>query len=409
MADISVLDVLLHGKPIGTLTQLGGDQNLFAFNEDYINDTQRATLSLSFKDELGDLITDIKPTRTRVAPYFANLLPEGPLRTYLAELASVNEKREFFLLWVLGRDLPGAIIIKPTKGGPWPPADNHEDNDRHDDNYHDALRFSLAGVQLKFSAVMEASGGLTIPAEGVGGSWIIKLPSTTYIGVPENEFSMMTLARHIGIDVPEVQLHALDDIAGLPEGTGRLEGQALTVRRFDRTDGGPVHTEDFAQIFGIYPENKYKRANYRNIAKVIWIETGEEGLIEYVRRLMFNALIGNADMHLKNWSLIYSDKHNPALSPGYDFVATIAFLPDENMALNFGRSKLWADLSMDELRYFAGKAKLPETIVLNTAIETVALFFENWNTEKKHLPLPADTIRIIEKHAAAIPLVRQTR
>ncbi len=407
MPDVSVLEVLLHGRPIGTLTQLGGDQNLFAFNEDYINDADRTTLSLSFKNKFGDLNTDIKPTRTRVAPYFANLLPEGPLRSYLAERAGVNDKREFFLLWVLGQDLPGAVVIKPADDGLWPPTT--EDDDHQGESPHDALRFSLAGVQLKFSAVMEASGGLTIPAEGIGGSWIIKLPSTKYNGVPENEFAMMTLARHIGIDVPEVQLHTLNDIVGLPKGIQGLEGQALAVRRFDRTDGGPIHTEDFAQIFAIYPEEKYKQANYRNIAKVIWIETGEEGLTEYVRRLIFNALIGNADMHLKNWSFIYPDQRHSALSPGYDFVSTIAFLPDENMALNFGRSKRWADLSMDELRYFAGKAKLPETIILNTAIETVTLFFEKWNDEKNHLPLPTVTIDIIEKHANAIPLVHQTQ
>ena len=79
------------------------------------------------------------------------------------------------------------------------------------------------------------------------------------------------------------------------------------------------------------------------------------------------------------------------------------------MALNLGRSKKWADLSLDELRYFAGKAELPETLVLDTAVETVALFHEKWNKEKKHLPLTTDTLRIIEKHANAIPLVKHTR
>ena len=69
-----------------------------------------------------------------------------------------------------------------------------------------ALRFSLAGVQLKFSAIKSAAGGLTIPAEGVGGSWIVKLPSMTHDGVPENEYSMMSLAAQIGMDVPELQL-----------------------------------------------------------------------------------------------------------------------------------------------------------------------------------------------------------
>jgi serine/threonine-protein kinase HipA len=71
-----------------------------------------------------------------------------------------------------------------------------------------ALRFSLAGVQLKFSAFANAgmAGGLTIPAEGVGGSWIVKLPSQQFTGVPENEFSMMTLAGMIGMEVPVIQL-----------------------------------------------------------------------------------------------------------------------------------------------------------------------------------------------------------
>jgi hypothetical protein len=66
----------------------------------------------------------------------------------------------------------------------------------------DVLRFSLAGVQLKFSAVMEASGGLTIPAHGVGGSWIVKMPSTQFATVPEVEFVMLELARAAGLDVP---------------------------------------------------------------------------------------------------------------------------------------------------------------------------------------------------------------
>ena len=54
-------------------------------------------------------------------PFFSNLLPEGHLRDYLAERAGVNPKREFFLLWVLGRDLPGALTIEAADGEAWPP------------------------------------------------------------------------------------------------------------------------------------------------------------------------------------------------------------------------------------------------------------------------------------------------
>ena len=59
---------------------------------------------------------------------------------------------------------------------------------------------------MKFSAIMNATGGLTIPAKGVGGSWIVKLPSTKFDAVPENEFAMMNLAQMIGINVPEIML-----------------------------------------------------------------------------------------------------------------------------------------------------------------------------------------------------------
>ena len=72
---------------------------------------------------------------------------------------------------------------------------------------------------------------------------------------------MMTLAKSVGIDVPDIQLVELDQIAGLPDGIGKLEGAAYAVRRFDRTaDGERIHMEDFAQVFGVYPDDKYKHA-----------------------------------------------------------------------------------------------------------------------------------------------------
>lgn len=106
MAEARVLDVLLHGAPIGTLTHVPGDRTLLAFAEDYVADEHRPVLGLSFKDRFGELITAFRPTRTRLLPFFSNLLPEGHMRGYLAGRADVNEKREFFLLWALGSDLP---------------------------------------------------------------------------------------------------------------------------------------------------------------------------------------------------------------------------------------------------------------------------------------------------------------
>jgi len=59
-------------------------------------------------------VTSTRPVSGRVPPFFSNLLPEGPLREYLAKLADVESEREFFLLAVLGADLPGAVVVEPT-------------------------------------------------------------------------------------------------------------------------------------------------------------------------------------------------------------------------------------------------------------------------------------------------------
>jgi len=408
MADFSVLDVLLHGKEIGTLTLLAGDRSLFAFNQAYIDDASRPTLSLSFKDSLGGLITDIRPTQTRVTPFFANLLPEGPLRDYLAKRAKVNSRREFFLLWVLGQDLPGALEIRPADGDKLPPDIDKDDGARRDRDAEGPLRFSLAGVQLKFSAVMDATGGLTIPVRGVGGDWIVKLPSSKFDGVPENEYAMMSLAREIGIDIPEIKLVPITDIAGLPEGMSQLGKTAFAIKRFDRTNEEAVHMEDFAQVFRVYPDDKYENASYKNIAEVLWAETGEAGIAEFIRRLVFNTLIGNADMHLKNWSLIYPDRRNAALAPGYDFVSTIVYLTDERMALNYARTKKFAEFSKDELSYLAAKAKLPGKLVLDTAMETVERFHEVWRARRSHMGLPQKAIALIDEHINRVPIGRKS-
>jgi len=363
-------------------------------------------LSLSFKDSLGNLITDLPPTRRRVAPFFANLLPEGPLRTYLAEHAGVHEEREFFLLWALGRDLPGALTITPADGAAWPPEASDGRTARRSDRAN-ALRFSLAGVHLKFSALKHEgrNAGLTIPAHGVGGSWIVKLPSQRFEGVPENEFAMMTLARHVGIDVPEFQLIDIDAIDGLPDGIGVLKGQAFAIKRFDRAEDGPVHIEDFAQVFGAWPDDKYK-GSLRNIAYVLGVESDPRSADELVRRIVFNVLIGNADMHLKNWSLIYPDKRTPLLSPAYDLVSTIAYLPDDNFALRFARRKRFDEFTTDELKRLVGKAGLPEHPALIVAKDTVDRFLTTWEQEKKnHLPLSAETVKAIDDHRDGLPLI----
>lgn len=409
MPDVSILNVLLHGRKIGTLTYLGGEKTVFAFTEDYINDPNRQTLSLNFKDQQGDLITDHRPYKIKLLPFFSNLLPEGHLRKYLAEKADIHPDREFFLMWVLGRDLPGALTIEPADGEAWPPVDDADLDPADDAKTHDdVLQFSLAGVQLKFSAISDRAGGLTIPASGIGGDWIVKLPSKEYRGVPENEFSMMTLARMVGISVPAIDLVDVGTIGNLPTGIDKLGDKAFIIERFDRTqDKQAIHIEDFAQVFGVFAEDKYKKASSANIARVIATESDATDTAEFIRRLTFNTLIANGDMHLKNWSLIYPDGRNARLAPAYDFVSTIPYIPGDKAALNYSRTKDFAGFTMDELEHLSAKAALPTTLVWATARETVALFLAKWAAEKDHLPMHKDVVAVIDAHLKTLPIVKE--
>jgi serine/threonine-protein kinase HipA len=398
---LNALSVRLHGQQIGIITRLAGDRQLFAFEQDYIDDPQRPTVSLSFKGSTGGLVTTVRPVSRRVPPFFSNLLPEGHLREYLAKLAGVNPEREFFLLAALGADLPGSLVVTPLEDeAHQDDGDHHDgDDDRDDDRQREpALRFSLAGVQLKFSALMEASGGLTIPVGGMGGSWIVKLPSARYPAVPENEFTMLELARRAGIAVPENRLVDIVTIKGLPEEARTVGGQALAVQRFDRTPGGDtVHMEDFAQVFGQYPNHKYDFRSYANIASVLWAETGESDTFEFVRRLVFSVLIGNADMHLKNWSLLYPDRRTPVLSPGYDFVATLPYLPNATLGLSFGGSRSLSEISADQMRRFADTARIPASPLWRIAVETAERAVAAWTTLEQKDLIPRDIRASIQK------------
>lgn len=400
------LKVFLNETFVGALSLLPGDTSVFAFDEAYIENPERPILSLSFKSATGRLLTDVHPRRTRLDPFFSNLLPEGHMREYLALRAGVKKEREFLLLSALKDDLPGAIRLETNITEEQSADQLDVEESVRDDG---PLRFSLAGIQLKFSAIREAKHGLTIPVSGAGGDWIVKLPSATFDALNESEFSMMTLAGIAGITVPPVMLVETQEIAGLPSDLTSAIGPSLAIERYDRRANGlRIHAEDFAQVFGLYPADKYGKASYENIAFVLWTETGEEGLQEFVRRLVFTVLIGNADMHVKNVSLIYPDGQHPKLSPAYDLVPTILFMPsDRKLGLSMGKTKNMQSINSDVLRKFAAGARVPEGLVLMTAKQTVSSILEAWSGHKANLPLSPRQIRAIEEHMESVPLTHE--
>jgi serine/threonine-protein kinase HipA len=400
----SVLEVRLGGALVGTITNLPNDRNLFTFDPAYLADVGRCVLSLSYFDAYHALRTNVRPVTGRLPAFFSNLLPEGKLRQYIAERGDVNEKREFFLLWLLGNDLPGAVTVQDAEGRLLPPAQGSPTETRFRAD-KEMLRFSLAGVQLKLSAIGSPNRQLSIPASGMGGRWIVKLPSPAYPGLPENEYSMMQFARAVGIEVPETGLLPFEKIENVPAVWRDMDGKACFIRRFDRAaKGGRIHIEDFNQVYGQFPEEKYRNYSYTNMAGDIWRLMGEPQLVEFVRRLIFSAAIGNNDMHLKNWSAIYRDGKTPQLAPAYDIVSTIHYIADNTLALSIAKEKSTSQLDLDLLRRFAGKAQVPAELVLQTAQQTAEKVMTLWPTIQKDLPLDREARRKITEHMRSVPL-----
>ena len=396
MSSLINLTVYLNDYHVGNLTRLADDRIYFHFTKEYLADLNRPTLSQSFYTARGELRPDLPPTQTTAPSFFANLLPEGFLREYLAKSAKLNPMRDFYLLQLLGHDLPGAVIIKSDKENLLTSTQQEEEIIARDEHDKKILKFSLAGVQLKFSALMHQDGHLTIPAHGMGGEWIVKLPSQRFQYNPENEFSILTLAREIGIEVPEIKLVDASTISNLPD-VAKTTDKIFIIKRFDRTQHTRVHMEDFAQVYNVYPHQKYERVSYNNITNMLASTIGENAAYEFIKRLIFNILIGNDDMHLKNISLIYPDTRTPQLSPAYDYVATHVFLDDNKMALSMAGEKNISKINLALLKRFAEKTNLPSKLVVKIAQETTEKTVAAWHKIKTDLPLPKDMSAKIEK------------
>jgi serine/threonine-protein kinase HipA len=393
-----LLAVFLGADRIGEIA-VGRDENVeFRFLDSYIGRDPRPVLGQIFEDDLHK----VHRTRIKLPAFFSNLLPEGALRSLIAGHLGIRADREPRLLAHLGDDLPGAVRVRMEEEG-----DDDENAADHEDETHpDALKFSLAGVQLKLSA-LRGDRGLTIPTHGRGGEWIVKLPDPRFPGVPENEWSMMTLAKLVGIDVPRVDLIPVAEIQGLPAGLNvALHAKALAVRRFDRPgDGQRVHMEDFAQVLNVRPSPREKYGtNFETIARIL-AHVSPRSAEQFVRRLVFNIAIGNGDAHLKNWSLLYPDGVRPELSPAYDLVSTVQYLPDDDLGLNLARSKRFADVRMESFERLRDKSGLPVDDVRSVVLSMVRAVREAWTTTRNDLPITAEEKSRLEQHFARVPLL----
>lgn len=396
----NTLIIKINDLVVGYLTHYPDGKNIFTFDEHYVNldPLIRPMLSMSINDLSEPLVA-----RHRLPEFFSNLLPEGDLRTLIAAQHTISSNNEFYLLSVLGNDLPGAIISE--KSDPFFPASQKQTIKTKKTNHSDIIYFSLAGVQLKFSMFKEKSW-FTLAKNSIPGDYIIKTPSSLYAHLPENEYSMMQLAKAVKINVPETQLVLLQQLQNLPDLNLPHEKYAYAIKRFDRNHQKRIHIEDFAQVFNIKPQKKYDATNYDTMAKFIYtmMPNGSHETVEFLRRLFFSILIGNTDAHLKNWSLIYKNGITPALSPAYDFVSTLPYLKSRELALNFAKEKNFYAIDENVLRYFAKRTGIPEILVLTTAKETVARFKKAWLKERLSLPIPKTLKQSLQEHWKLLPL-----
>lgn len=203
------------------------------------------------------------------------------------------------------------------------------------------------------------------------------------------------------MDVPARELVDRSEFAGIPEEFNTMStGKVLLVRRFDReASGARVHMEDFAQVFGRYPSEKYAGAAYHNIAAALNSGVSFDAAIEFVRRLALTALTGNGDMHLKNWSLLYpGDGRTPTLSPVYDVLSTIPYIPKDGMALSLAGEKSFKALTQERWRSFANRSRLPEGAVMTAVAETAADVRAKWSVLPERDVVPAQVLERIDAH-----------
>lgn len=342
MAQTDTLEVRLNGRGrrptrVGLLTRDEAGNVLFAVDQAYIElGPRRPLLSVAWHVP-GDEAETIRRLRTSqdkqarmgaLPAWFSNLLPEGALRDMVERGMKTGRTSEFDVLGRLGRDLPGAVIV--GDGG----ADDLDLRNADSDIPPSKLRFSLAGVQLKFSSTRRGDR-LTLPAQGETGDCIIKLPNKNYEHLPEAEFLAMKLAESAGVSIADCELMPSSVVQDIPRKL--IPGpNILAVRRFDRAAHERVHIEDFAQILGAVGEQKYTRANEETVIHLVekFSTDGRVAVTEAIRRVVVDYLIGNTDAHLKNWSFIYPQANQISLSPAYDIVATHLVNPaDTSMAL----------------------------------------------------------------------------
>lgn len=343
----STLVVYLNEQKAGTLSDIGNAQISFEYHPDYL---EHGGVALSTSLPLST--TSFVDAQAR--PFFSGLLPDDQQLEGLAQHLKVSRRNVFKLLSEVGGECAGAVslfaseqLAAETSKKTQPPLSDEQLSQRLNTSKHrpllgadDSVRLSLAGAQSKLAVVI--NGGKTfLSTPSLPSTHIIKPASNTIEGLVENEFICMSLAKAVGIDVPDIKLRKVGD------------QQVYQIQRYDRIQNQGfikrIHQEDFCQALGVVPENKYQFEGGPSLDNCIQLirQVSSRPAVDYewlLERIIFNYLIGNNDAHAKNFSLIYSNGQC-RLAPAYDLVSTAVY-PELNadMAMRIGGRKSANDL-----------------------------------------------------------------
>lgn len=273
--------------------------------------------------------------------WFDGLLPEGDRRSVAEIEHGIDRGDSFGLLAQIGWECAGAVSVMPEgrqpASGSYRPLTDHEvwtrldALPRTDPDLDESVRFSLGGLQEKLLLIRRDDTWL-LPLDGAVSTHIMKPDSLQYPGLAVAEAWALTAAR------------AVTETAVSRLATPAEHRAALIVERYDRkTDEhaiARIHQEDLCQILGLPPESKYPRSSGpreaslgRLAAKLV--ARGEDAPADLVRLLeqtVVNIALGNTDAHAKNISVLRVSPTTVRLSPLYDVVPVLFFLPAQRRA-----------------------------------------------------------------------------
>lgn len=245
--------------------------------------------------------------------------------------------------------------LKRLFGSEKPPIIKFASTDIVSEISKNAGKMSISGIQIKASIKLNNKGNF-IEIVQSGGTHILKPEPFEYPQLPQNENLFMNIAEVLGMEVPP---HGLFDMSD--------KKKCYIIKRFDRgSDGEKIHVEDMAQLLEMPPDSKYE-SSVEKVGKMI-IRVSKRpflDLINFYERIIFCFLIGNGDMHLKNWSIISPEDGNIHLSPCYDLISSKLYLPYEDetaLTVNGKRN----NLKLSDFEELANFLKIDEKAALNS-------------------------------------------